>query len=147
MKTVDFSSISVKYGQLVLFVFTILLLLIDIIFLIFNFSSSLLLVFPIHAAVTFLINFFLGKLYKIRIIDLVINIENMWNKNTYPLSDLTDIKLLHFTLPFPFNPYGKFILKNEQKITMVFSNRFKIYLSKGGMYLYLVNLKKLLIGG
>jgi hypothetical protein len=131
--------------QVVLFC-TAILLLIFLLFLFFQYSYSMLLLVFVCAAVTFFLNLFIGRIYEIRIEEKSIVIENMWRKAHYPLAELIDIRLVHFVVPYPFNPYLKFVLKNKEGYVGVIPNRMKYYLSGGGIGKYINNLKDKLIG-
>jgi len=131
--------------QIVLFC-TILLFLVFFGFLLMEYSNYMLLLIFIDVIITIIINLLISRIYEIRIDSEKIRIENMWKKIDYPLNQLTDIRLVHFVIPYPFNPYLKFVLKNESAYIAVIPNRMKYYLSNGGIGRYLSTLKGKIIG-
>lgn len=135
-----------KVRQQVVLLCTAFLLLIFLLFLFVQYSYSMLLLVFIDAVITILLNLFIGRIYEIRVEEKAIIIENMWRKVRYPLEELMDIRLVHFAVPYPFNPYLKFVLKNNKVYVAIIPNRMKYYLSGGGIGRYISNLKEKLIG-
>lgn len=147
MKEKLFFTKEIKFSQQLFLLLTGLLIFTDLLFLTFNFSFNMLLVFSIHFFLTVFVNYIFNRIYSIKVENGVITIENMWRKTTCPLSDLIDIDLVRFVLPYPFNPFLKFELKSKTKVIAVLPNRIRIYLSDGGMSSYIANLKNQLIYG
>ena len=101
----------------------------------------MLLLFLIASTVTVALNYYFAKIYGIRMEDKTIVFENMWRKTQYPASELKDIRLVRFMIPYPLNPYLKFELKDEETYVTVMNHRFKNYFAKGGIRQYIFDLK------
>ena len=140
-----FSSRTIKGNQLLILCFTTLFVVVDLIFSIIEFNLAMLVMFILFLNVTFFLNYFTRKIFEVNIRNGVITVENIWSKRNYPLSELSDIRLVKFTLPFIFNPYIKIILKDKKEILTIIPNRIKIYFSKGGVKNYIINLKNELL--
>jgi hypothetical protein len=140
-----FKTKAIKLGQQLFIIFSGLLIVIDLLFLIFSFSLSMLLLFSIHLCVTVFLNYSFGKIYSIKISNKIITIENTWRKINYPLDSLKNITVISFVFLYPFNPYLKFEFIDGRDFAAMVENRFKVYLAKGGMETYISNLKEILL--
>lgn len=133
-----------KSRQLLLLVFCGFLFLICLFFLFFEFSTTILyLVIGMSIAST-LLNIIFARVNEIKISIEGIIIENIWHKHNYPKSKLKDIRLVRFFMPYPFNPYLKFELENEETFIALIPNPIIKYLSKGGVNKYIDDLKSIL---
>lgn len=131
-----------KFHQQATLFCTIFVLLIFILFLRLEYSRPMLWIVFINAAIAILLNLCFGKLYEIRAEGETIIIENMWKKAQYRTQDLIDIHLVHFLVYYPFNPYLKFVFTDKKEFVAVMPQRFKNYLSYGGIDRYINNLKE-----
>jgi hypothetical protein len=140
-ESVLFTGKCIVAQQVVLFG-TIFLFLVFLGFLFLEYSSYMLLLIFIDATITFFLNLFISKIYEVRIEQKNIIFKNMWKKVDYTLDEVMDIRLVHFVVPYPFNPYLKFVLKNKRGYVAIIPNRMRYYLSGGGINRYIGILKE-----
>ena len=136
---------SIKFRQEIAVIFSSLLLLVDLFFLIFRFSSSMLLIFFIQFLAVILFNYFISKIYRIKVLNETIIVSNMWRKIEYTLDELKDINIATIVFPILLNPYLKFKFKDGKSFKVIVLNRIKIYFSKGGMNAYVSGIKDILL--
>jgi hypothetical protein len=94
-----------KRIQQVVIIYSLVMLLVFLYFLLFQYTKYMLLLFLIASTVTVALNYYFAKFYGIRMEDKTIVFENMWRKMQYPTSELKDIRLVRFMIPYPLNPY------------------------------------------
>ena len=129
-----------KFDQQLLLLFSVVLLIINLFFLFFQYSDSTLILVALHLIVLIGLIFIIAKLHQIRISDNKILINNMWQKRQYPVEELVDIRLVHFVIPYPLNPYIKFVFKDGREYITAIPHPIKHYLF-GGINGYINYLK------
>jgi hypothetical protein len=87
-------------------------------------------------------NLLASTLYKVQKEDKKTVVENMWRKKVYPIEALVEIRLLKFIVPYPFNPFVKFIFNDGKSFTGSISNALFIYLREGGIRRYLEKVRQ-----
>ncbi|HEY4062748.1 MAG TPA: hypothetical protein VGM30_12655 [Puia sp.] len=130
-----------KIIQRVVLLCTAFLLLIFLLFLFVKYSYGMLSLVFIDVVSTVLLNLFIGKIYEIRIEGDEIVTENIWKKVHYPVGEIMDVRLVHFAISYPFNPYFKLVLRNKREFVAIIPDRMKYYLSRGGIDRYIKEIK------
>lgn len=136
----------VKFKQQVLFAISVIFMFISILFLKFQFSNNTIFIVFIFVLVFVPLNYFVGRLYDIRLNAGAIEVKNMWKSITYPAEDLVDIqpfKLL--VIPSAYNPYIKLIFKNKKTVVTMVQRPIRSYFSGEGMAAYVKELRANLI--
>jgi hypothetical protein len=87
-------------------------------------------------------NFLLATLYNVRKEESLVLIENLWRKTNYPIEALLEVRSLKFVLPFPFNPYVKFIFSDGKSFIGMIPHPLIVYLRRGGIRQYLENVRE-----
>src|SRR6185312_14740260 len=82
-------------------------------------------------AVMVAVNFMAAILYKVRKEGQTIVVENVWRRSTFPIESLIEIRLVKFILPYPFNPYVKFVFSNGKSYQGVIPLAAIVYLRPG----------------
>jgi hypothetical protein len=82
-------------------------------------------------AVMVAVNFLAAILYKIRKEGQTFVVENVWRRSVFPVESLVEIRLVKFILPYPFNPYVKFIFTNGKSYQGVIPLAAIVYLRTG----------------
>ena len=112
-----------------------------LIFLVFDFTLNMLFLFLLSCCFFFFINFYYKNFYDIKIENGFIKLINIWKTKEYPIHFLKKIDVFTLLYPNPFNPFIEFTFNNNEKIVTRLPNYKKIYFSKGGMNLYINNLR------
>jgi hypothetical protein len=109
------------------------LLLVFLLFLLFQFSPAMLLLVVIAGGILVPLNIAFSRIYQIQVDGNKIAIENMWKRVGYSAEDVLQVRMVRFVCPYPFNPYIKFIFKDGNSYIGVIPNRLKYYLASGGI--------------
>jgi len=133
--------------QIALLSVSLLMFVIFLIFLILEFSGTVLVLFILSSAIFFIANFYYKKFYDIEIGEDIVNVRNVWKTKKYPVDSLKKIEQLIFFFPYPFNPFIEFTFNRNEKIATRLPNYKKIHFSKGGMHFYLKNLRGQILSG
>jgi hypothetical protein len=134
-----------KIRQFVTLLFSGFLFICFLYFFVFVFSFYTALLFFLGTSIFIFINLLLSKIYEIKIEGKRMLIQNVWKSFQYPLTDLLDVLPVHFIVPYPFNPYLKFVLSNGNTYIATIPNPLKYYLQSGGIERYLRELKENMI--
>jgi hypothetical protein len=127
--------------QLMFFIFCLLLVFIDLVFLVFQYTPLGLLLTVLMAGLSVGGNLHLAKFYEIRMGSGSITIENIWKKTSYPLDQLADIQLVRFNIFQLTNRSLIFYFKDGKKFRGTIPNAFLKYFQSGGLPQYVENLK------
>ena len=127
--------------QHIIFIFCLLLVFADLVFLVFQFTPLGLLLTVLMAGLSVGANLHSAKFYEIRIGSGPITIENIWKKTSYPLDQLADIQLLRFNILLLTNRSLIFYFKDGKKFRGKIPNAFVKYFQPGGLPQYVENLK------
>ena len=136
-----FESTGNKVGQIAILGLSGIFFIVFLIFLIFKFTIYMLLLTIIACVFFILINLYSKKFYDIKIGNGVIIFNNLWEKGTYPIESLKEVNQLPLFYPTLMNKFLEFTLNNGKKVATKMPNYLKIYFSKGGISLYLENLR------
>lgn len=82
-------------------------------------------------AVMVAVNFMAAILYKVRKEGQTIIVENVWRRMTYSVESLVEIRLVKFVIPYPFNPYVKFVFSDGKSFQGVIPLAAIVYLRPG----------------
>jgi hypothetical protein len=88
------------------------------------------------------VNFLLATLYNVRKDEVRVLIENLWRKRSYPIEALVEVRSLKFVLPFPLNPYVKFIFSDGRSFIGTIPHPLIVSLRRGGIRQYLENVRE-----
>lgn len=87
------------------------------------------------------VNLMIAILYKVRKEGQTIIVENVWGRTTYSVEFLIEIRLVKFIIPYPFNPYVKFVFTNGKSYQGVIPLAAIVYL-RPGINRYLEDLRE-----
>jgi len=135
----------VKFNQRMSILVSIFIFFIFLFFLITKYNSEMLFLFCVMVPILFYLNFFQRRFFDITIENELITIENIWERKTFSLDKLQNIKQYDFLLPTLFNPFLKFEIKGQKNIITQIPNIIHIYFSKGGLDDYILKLNDDLI--
>jgi hypothetical protein len=127
--------------QLIVFIFCLLLIFVDLLLLVIQYTPLGLLLTVLMAGVSVGANLHSAKFYEIRIGSGPITIENIWKRTSYPLDQLADIQLLRFNILLLTNRSLIFYFKDGKKFRGKIPNAFLKYFLSGGLPQYVENLK------
>lgn len=140
-----FKTEHIKFSQQILLFLSILIFILFLYYLVYEFSKSMLILFLIALPILFFVNYFQRHFYDISIENDSILLDNIWGKKTIPLSLLRDIKQYEFILPLLANPFLQFKVEGQGKIITQVPFIIREYLKAGGINAYIKKLKEELI--
>lgn len=144
-KQISFISKRIRGTQIIFVLVSILVIAFDLIFLIFEYSSSILFISIISSFFIGIANYLQRNFYEVNIDNNNITIRNIWRKETFSLSDLIDVKQYSYPLPIPINPFLEFKVSGQKKIIAQLETPIGKYFTSDGITQYIQKLKEELL--
>lgn len=142
---INFMSKRIKTGQVIFVLFSVVLIIADLLFLMFDYSNEILLVVLITVCFIGVGNYIQNDFYEIDISDEIIVIQNVWRKKTFDLKDLLDIRKYNYPLPIPMDSFIEFKIKGQGKIISQVQPSLSDYVKIDGMNKYIQELRNELV--